>query len=346
MQVPNMEVSKALSQAYAKGAIASGMMDEEGIGKEYAEDFLAFLLRGSGKDDLKDARVLEIGAGTGYLLYRLKQLGADVLGLEPGPHGQDGSKRFGVKIMREFFPSWKIDGPFDLIVMYGVLEHTESVSEFLAGVLRLLKEGGRVAVSVPDCEPYLEAGDMSMLLSQHWSYYTGSTLRNSIKAFLRLEPRIEKSRFGGSLYAICRDRTFIPTITGSQLDAERQRARRYRSLVEKGINRFLAYLKQAVANGESVGIYVPGRAINALSHLRDQLDLRRMRFFDDNKLLHGTYFPGFNIPVEPRERLIEKPTERVLVMSRSFGSRIAKQLLPCLRSKGVTITTWEELFAP
>jgi len=195
VQVPNKEVSDALSQAYSKGSMPTGMMDEEGIGKEYAEDFLAFLQQRADACS-KRGSVLEIGCGTGYLLYRLKLLGADVLGLEPGPHGQDGSKRFGIPIIKDFFPSPKIAGEFDLVVLFSVLEHVESPSGFLGSVLPLVKENGRIAISVPDCEPYMGAGDISMLYPEHLSYYTQTTLRNSVKASMGLETEVEKASFG------------------------------------------------------------------------------------------------------------------------------------------------------
>jgi len=344
VQVPNKEVSDALSQAYSKGSMPTGMMDEEGIGKEYAEDFLAFLQRRADACS-KRVSVLEIGCGTGYLLYRLKLLGADVLGLEPGPHGQHGSKRFGIPIIKDFFPSPKIAGEFDLVVLFSVLEHMESPSAFLGSVLPLLKENGRIAISIPDCEPYMGAGDISMLYPEHFSYYTQTTLRNSVKASMGLETEIEKASFGGTLYALGKGRASRQTVSETELDAERQRANNYRILARKGIGRLLGYLKDAAVKGESVGIYAPARAINALSIIREEIDLKGIRFFDDNPALRDTYFPGFSVPIEPGERLMEKPTDRILIMSRSFGKRIAKHVMSLTIDREFTITTWEELFA-
>ena len=94
-----------------------------------------------------------------------------------------------------------------------------------------------------------------------------------------------------------------------------------------------------------MGIYVPARAINALSIIREEIDLKGIRFFDDNPALRDTYFPGLNVPIEPAERLMEKPTDRILIMSRSFGKRIAKHIMSLTIDRQFTITTWEELFA-
>ena len=93
LQKYNNEVESALATVYAKGSTLSGLMDDNGIGKDYAEDFLSYIFRAISTDDLSGLRVLEIGCGNAYLLKRLKDSGADVLGVEPGDHGQRGFVR-------------------------------------------------------------------------------------------------------------------------------------------------------------------------------------------------------------------------------------------------------------
>ena len=331
VQVPDKIVTEALSKAYLRGSTITGTMDEDGIGRQYAEDFLLFLKQSLGLVRFDGKRVLEIGCGTGYLLHRLKLLGADVLGVEPGVHGQEGSKRFHIPIIRDFFPSAKIDGKFDLIILFGVLEHIGSLSSFLPHLPVHLKENGRIAVSVPDCSPYIEVGDISMLTCEHYNYYTETSLRNSTRMHMKSDINVRRSSFGGCLYAITTNPISQPVV--SKVDCTG-----YRHLAESAIGRFLDYLK-CTLKGESIGIYVPARAINVLSVIREKIDLSKIRFFDDNTLLHGTYFPGFDIPIESRLELIEKPPDRVLIMSRTFGDSIAKQL-----RSSFEVTTWEDLF--
>ena len=343
VQVPNDEVASAVTEAYQKGSRVTGTMDAEGIGKQYAEDFLSFLARHDRRKSLHDAKILEIGCGTGYLLYRLKLLRAEVLGIEPGDHGQEGSRKYRVPIIKDFFPSESIRDRFDLIIAYGVLEHMVSPRDFLRHVEANLNERGRIAISVPDCGPHIGSGDLSMLLHEHWNYFERDTLQNCIRQNTPFDACIQESQFGGALYAITNERDSVERTSDVGIVCNPNVLDDYRRAAKKVLSKLATYFSNATLMKESVGVYVPGRALNALSIIREQVDLANVRFFDDNNVLHGMYFPGFDTPIECREELINAPTERILIMSRVFGARIAKELRSVLHSRSA-LTTWEDIF--
>ena len=91
-------VEQALRAGYGEGAVISGSMDDAGLGQRYAGDFLAYVERVIPSLDGK--RILEIGCGTGYLLSLLRDRGATVVGIEPGPQGKVGAQRFGVRVVQ------------------------------------------------------------------------------------------------------------------------------------------------------------------------------------------------------------------------------------------------------
>lgn len=341
MQASNAAVSAALSVAYSQGSMLTGMMDKAGIGQQYAHDFLAFLKRALKRETFHGMRVLEIGCGTGYFLYTLQQHGAECLGVEPGNHGQEGARRFGVKIIQDFFPSPMIRGTFDLIILYAVLEHVENPCDFLLSVRAHTTSNSIIALSVPDCEPYIDTGDISMLCHEHWSYFSTQTLRDSLLSVNASDIHIEKSGFGGSLYAIA---LLTPAIGARRLDTvclETDRFLAFKKRAEGSTNKLTSLVSQIQRDARSLAIYVPARAINSL--VLSRVDLSHCGFFDDNPLLHGTYFPGIDIPIEPRRVLHESPTDVVLIMSRSFGEKIAEELGSVLPSSSL-ITIWDDLF--
>jgi protein-L-isoaspartate(D-aspartate) O-methyltransferase len=94
-------------------------------------------------------RVLEIGAGSGYMAALLAQLADQVVSLEIEPElaamAQDNLQRAGVRnaAVRVGDGSEPIpDGPFDVILLSG------SVASVPQELLALLREGGRLAAIV------------------------------------------------------------------------------------------------------------------------------------------------------------------------------------------------------
>lgn len=347
IQKKSREVSRALSLAYRRGSTLTGMMDEEGIGRQYAEDFLRFILTVRPAEALRGCRILEVGCGTGYLLSRLKAYGAEVTGVEPGQHGQGGSKKFDVPIVSDFFPSPSINGQFDVILMYAVLEHIDDQSDFLDHVSRHLEKNGVIILSVPNCEPYVRTGDLSVLLHEHWSYFEMETLKRALLAVRPFNVRIENARIGDCLYAAAALDDKPGRISGKPPDSKEaealvRRAERFRDLALVAVARLAEYLHAAERSGEALGIYVPSRVINSLvlAGFRSQV----CRFFDDNALLHDTYFPGVPIRIESRKELMERPVDQLLIMSRAFGERIIQNIAPHLMPT-TRIKTWEHFFS-
>lgn len=321
MQAPNPQVSEALTKAYAKGSSITGMMDDSGIGKKYAEDFLNFLLYHT--DTLRSKRVLEIGCGTGYLLSRLKPYGAEVLGVEPGQHGQEGASKYGVPIIHGYFPSAKVNGKFDVIIIYGVLEHMENPLRFMRSVKAALAPGGAIFFSVPDTEPCQRQGDASVLLHEHWSYFTRYSLETFLQVLGGSTSQIEAAGFGGALYGKVSD--FEAGISQAATETTKDELGEIFIASMDALNSKIAGLfAEAREQGESIAVYVPIRIINSLTITGIQTG--EVRFIDDNAALQGTYCPGFGQVVEGRESLEKNPTDIVLVMSHTFGNKIKAEL--------------------
>ena len=68
-----------------------------------------------------------------------------------------------------------------------------------------------------------------------------------------------------------------------------------------------------------------------------------LRFFDDDKLLHGKYYPPFDIPIESRRSLIERPVDELVIMSSSFGERLKSELCQVDALKNMNIRLFREI---
>lgn len=321
-QAQSRTVEEALEKAYLMGSMISGQMDDFGNGKEYADEFLNWVY--SNTTNFQGKYALDIGCGTGYLLSELKRRGANCIGVEPGDSAVYGQEKYGIKIRREFFDVHNFEEKFDYIFFYGVLEHIYEIEDFLKNVRTLLNAGGVIYLAVPNCEKQIVNGDISMFFSEHWSYFTQMSLENVLKRN-GLYGEVSISKLEGVLFARVQ-----PEDEQVIVDDEEASNRIYNAFLEKYIiqkQKFIDFLEGL--NGNTIGIYVPGRLVNWLSVVGDIVTSNNLRFIDDNVLLKGTYFPGFNNPIESLEEFIINPSEQILIASYTYDNIIEARLEKC-----------------
>ena len=338
-QVKNPLVEECLRRAYDIGSVVAGVIDEDSGNLMYANDFIDFFKKSLKGRSLQGAKVLEIGSGTGYLLSRIEMFGADVLGVEPGSHCVDSKRKYNVKIINDYFPSKKINDVFDIIIMTNVLEHIPNPSGFLKTLHSFLKDDGLLVLSVPDEEPYITSGDISTLFHEHYSYFTDQTINNVLKVAGFKPDCADYGKYGGVLFrsAIMDDDV---SLTSIEIDSAKSLAYKYKENSEINIHKLKTFIDNVFSKGETLGIYVPSRAINLL-HV---LDINNgIRFFDDNPSLEGKYYPGFNMAVETINNLIDDPVDNVLIFSKSFSSTIKKNIASSI-GININIYEWHDFF--
>ncbi|WP_158618039.1 class I SAM-dependent methyltransferase [Chitinophaga lutea] len=342
-QLYNAQTEIALTEAYKLGSQISGMMEDEGIGKRYADDFLAYICQIlDNKEKLQGAKILEIGCGSGYLLSRLQHEGANVLGIEPGVHCQEGAFKYNVPIIHDFFPSEKVTEQFDIIIAYNVLEHILDPLNFLEKIKLALAPGGRLIIGVPDCEPFIKAGDISIFIHEHWSYFTTHTLINTLKRAGADNVITGLAKFGGDVYACCTFSNQSAEVDHLCIEQSIQAAEGFKYKAEEGINILKKLLKERL--NQSIGIFVAPRIMNILPQIMLSQPIDNLRFFDDNPKYENKYFPCLNIPIESRKNLIHKPLDTLLIMSRTFGEKIKRELEASLSGQ-TKIITWSEIYS-
>jgi len=325
-------VDECLTKSYRSGTFISGLMSDEGNGKLYAEDFLNFIEENYG--DVTGKKILEIGCGSGYLLHRLNKLGAETIGIEPGNSHKTEHDKYCVDVIDDFFPSKKVQDKFDIILFYGVLEHIKDVNEFLSSLKENLKDNGSIILAVPDCENYIKFGDISMFFHEHYNYFTKCTLNFNLAKSQFIVKHNKKSGYGGLIYALAENsneplQCEYPTL----LNADKY----FTLLMAKNEE-----IKNMFKNHseDNIGIYTPGRAINVLAVIKDDITMSNIRFFDDNPILRGKYYPGFDIKIESKEDFYNKPTDVTFIMSHSFEDKIYENIYPYCKK----IYRWSDIF--
>lgn len=105
------------------------------------------------------ARLMEVGAaGSRWLPYFHHEFGFEVTGLDYSEAGCEKAQSImdaagvpGSVICADLFdPPHELDGQFDVVVSFGVVEHFEDTALCLSSCARFLKEGGRMVTTVPN----------------------------------------------------------------------------------------------------------------------------------------------------------------------------------------------------
>jgi SAM-dependent methyltransferase len=134
-----------------------------------------------------DARILEIGCGTGHNLEMLAGFGrADGIEIDSAARAL-ASERLGRTIGDAPLPQLTgvEDGAYDLVAILDVLEHVEEDRAALQSIARKLRPGGRILITVP-AHPWMWSAHDEV--NHHKRRYTRKTLRKVVEeAGLKLD---------------------------------------------------------------------------------------------------------------------------------------------------------------
>lgn len=305
------QLDQILNQVYLGGSLVDGSISNES-GNIYVNQLVGYLTDHLHLD--REISILEIGFGTGIILKELKSKGFNNLkGIEPGNHELlEGME--GIETINGFFPHEQINTKLDLIYHFAVWEHIQNPIEFISNQLEHLSANGRIVFGVPNCEPYIEDGDVSIFLHEHFNYFTTQSILSVVR------------KAGGKLIDIkVIEGMLVGTIIqgdslGNEVSAENfvwLKESDFWKKVQLSLDKLNNFFNQ-YANKLDVAIYVPGRALNSLFFL----GIKDVRLIDDNTEMYGRYLPTLNNRIESFEDICKAPPRLILIYSKTFGEKI------------------------
>jgi 2-polyprenyl-3-methyl-5-hydroxy-6-metoxy-1,4-benzoquinol methylase len=127
---------------------------------------LAFLRELVGKCE---GRLIDVGAGDGAFVQRALLAGFDSYGIEPSPFGSDAAnKRLGEKrVVCGRLPNPAIDGKYDIVTLWDVIEHIEDPLDLLRSAVALLRPGGWLVVETGN----YQSADRLLAGENWWAYH-------------------------------------------------------------------------------------------------------------------------------------------------------------------------------
>jgi ubiquinone/menaquinone biosynthesis C-methylase UbiE len=119
-------------------------------------------------------RLLDVGCATGDFMLSAKEAGYSVEGIELSNWSSSIARERGLTIHREYLDAFvpKHRGEYDVVTLWGVIEHFSDPRRELRNIAALLRPGGIFALWTGDV-----ASVTSRLLGRHWWYWQGQHIQ-------------------------------------------------------------------------------------------------------------------------------------------------------------------------
>lgn len=327
VQVYDPEIERYNNLAYELGGWISSPPGEGTFGEILADDILNALLHASGKT-VKGLRFLEIGCATGYLLDRLANMDATVVGCEPGLQALTAREKYHLEIVQDMFKPELFPEPFDCVYSHGVLEHIVNPEAFIHDITQVLKAGGLAFFGIPDCLKDLESGNPNMLLHEHWTYPTPESAVLLLQSCGFTEVGSQLAEYGDMMYIWGRrpeqkrGKDLLPESKGKSQDL-RTEALLYVQKLNSNIKKCQERIDKAYSGDKTIGLYGASNAMNFLGLLNWP---HQPRIFDTDTMKHGFYVPCGANPIESPDALLTNPVHQLWVLPLNFYKEIGTYL--------------------
>lgn len=133
-------------------------------------------------NDLKDAKLLDVGCGSGFYTKEAMDSGFNVTCIELGKRERTVTEKMtGLVPINTSFEDFKTDnGTFDAVLMSQVLEHAYDVNEWISKSYDILRPGGVIAVALPNYNSIirmiLKERDPFICPPEHLNFFNKSSL--------------------------------------------------------------------------------------------------------------------------------------------------------------------------
>ena len=229
----------------------------------------------------------------------------------------------------------KIKKNADLILASNVFAHSDKLKEMANCMLKLLNSKGTIIIEVQYLLNTLQDLTFDNIYHEHYNYWSLTSLINFFKQFKAKIVKAEKiNTHGGSL------RVFIKKDKNSKIDKS------VKILLDEenkfGLTKFSTYKKFAEkvytikknvknniqklkSNGKKIiGYGSPAKATTSLNFfgVSKEIDF----IVEDNKLKHGKFIPGVNIPIVSKQKITDK-NNTIIVLAWNFFDDIKKNNL-------------------
>lgn len=292
--------------------------------------------------------VLEFGCNDGCLLRFFKELGAEVLGVDPA-----------INIVRDVDPSLPIIPEYfsshlarrilkeyrrpKVICAYNVFAHIADMQDIFEAVSILLDETNTFVFEVGYFVDVFKNGYFDTIYHEHLDYHRVEPLWHAFRKHGLTLVHAERSSIqGGALVGYVRRGIHAMSSSVSSLIAE-ERSLNLSSLttfqawsntILSNRDQLMKLLNQLHDSGKTIAGYgAPAKATTLMYHY--SLDSSIIDFIaEDNPLKQGLFTPGLHIPVTHPSKLLHEMPDYTLILAWNFADSIINNNIDYLQRGG------------
>ena len=284
----------------------------------------------------KKSYIIDIGSNDGIALKPFLELGfKKVLGVEPAKNLSKLANKNRIKTFNGFLEKKnlkKIKKNADLILASNVFAHSDKLREMAECMFKLLNKKGTIVIEIQYLMNTLIDLTFDNIYHEHYNYWSLTSLVNFFNQFGGKIFRCERiDTHGGSLRVYIKKdvKAKIEKSVKNLLKEEEnfgiKKYKTYQDFGEKvykireNIRKNIKKLKEK--NNLIIGYGAPAKATTALNFfgISNEIDF----IVEDNKLKHGKFIPGVNIPIRNKNRIKSKKNA-LLVLAWNFYNDIKK----------------------
>lgn len=289
----------------------------------------------------QNSLVIDIGSNDGILLKPFKELGVNVLGIEPAKKIAQIAKKDGIDTIAEFFSAplaKKIvnrKGKAKIVTATNVFAHIDDLDEVIKGLKILLYNDGVFIMEAPYLIDFLEKRYFDLVYHEHLSYWSIKPLVELFKRFSMIVFDVQKvSAHGGSIRVFVKREEGLHKKEKSideflKLEEEKKLGEiktylKFQKEVEKNRVSLLTLLADLKAKNKKIAGYgAPAKGNTLLNYFGIGTEILEF-IVDDNPWKQGLYSPGKKIPVVSSKALYEKRPDYLLILAWNFADSIIK----------------------
>ncbi len=283
----------------------------------------------------KEFKFLDIGCGSGYYLYLLKQKGFYCEGVERSNMMCEMiNKHYKIKCTNTSFEELKVENKFDVVSIITVLEHLYNPKRCVEKISNLIKENGHLFIEIPDTEFPRHDILPDYLAFEHIHHWTKNSISNLLQLsgfeIIHYEQKRNDDDSGNPENVLRvlakKNNSLEKTILVNDYKKQLINLKKFKNNHNKFIKNFkikINYILKDLKN-EKLNIYCAGLHTSTLLSLFPELNDKIINIYDSDEGLKNTKVN--NILVSSSKEINKKTVKNFLMSTTNHEHTIYKFL--------------------